>query len=235
MWAQPRALDDLRPTSLAARHTELFRALGIADEAIACLPHALRAADWSQPPAANWRPVIGALGRFDPNKGFDVLIEAAGRLKAQGRNFRLVIAGADASGSVEALRKAGQEEGLTPEDFALPGWSEDPAGFLGSLDIFCLPSRRETFGFALLEAMAASRPVVASRLPDLADAFEDGREGRFFTCEDAGDLAQALDPAAWRRRASAPASPPTPTRGPRRSTMRRSGRSMSRRLRALRA
>ena len=191
-WAPERDIKTLDASTLAGRYGGLLRAAGISDRATATLPHALRAADWGQTQPHNPKPLIGALGRFDRNKGFDLLLAAARVLKDRGRAFSLVIAGADSHGSVAELAAVRDSLGLT-DDVSLPGWMSSPAAYLGSLDIFCMSSRRETFGLALLEAMAAGRPVVASRLADLADAFVDGREGLFFESENPTALANALD------------------------------------------
>ncbi len=194
-WAPERALKDLGATTLAGRYSGLLRAAGVSDAATASLPHALNADEWRRPapPSDDAVLTVGALGRFDKNKGFDVLLEAAKILKGRARPVRFAIAGADSDGSVATMAARRDAMGLTELDVMLPGWARSPADFLGSLDIFCLPSRKETFGLALLEAMAAGRPVVASALADLEDSFVHGREGLFFPSEDAVALADALD------------------------------------------
>ena len=193
-WAPERALRDLGPTTLAGRYSGLLRAAGVSDSATVTLPHALKADDWRRPaPPGDGVLTVGALGRFDKNKGFDVLLEAAKILKGRARPVRFAVAGADSDGSVATMAARRDAMGLTERDVILPGWARSPADFLGSLDVFCLPSRKETFGLALLEAMAAGRPVVASALADLEDSFVDGREGLFFPSEDPVALADALD------------------------------------------
>ncbi len=114
-------------------------------------------------PVQREAPVVGGLGRLTQQKGFDVLIEATSRLVAQGRRLEVVIGG---SGR-EAARLREQARGL-PVRFV--GFHSDPAAFLASVDIFCLPSRREALPLALLEAMSAGRPCVASDVGDIRAA-----------------------------------------------------------------
>jgi glycosyltransferase involved in cell wall biosynthesis len=171
-----------------------LRNAGLPDRSIALLPHGLRVADWPIAPSARHGiPLVGALGRIHPNKGFDVLLHAVRQLKDRGRAIRVVIAGADEAGSVASLAAQRDALRLGEAEVALPGWIDKPSEFLALLDVFCLPSRKETFGLALLEAMAAGRPVVASALPDLNGAFENGSEGCFAGPGDAGSLAGALN------------------------------------------
>jgi len=106
-------------------------------------------------------PAFGALGRLVPEKGFDVLIRAFGRLGRENRDARLAIGGAGPARP--ALEQLAHAEGLSDRmEFA--GFVRDVPAFLAGINVFVLPSRWEAFGIALLEAMAAGLPCIASRV-----------------------------------------------------------------------
>jgi glycosyltransferase involved in cell wall biosynthesis len=63
---------------------------------------------------------------------------------------------------------------------------------LAAADIFVLPSRSEAFPNAVLEAMAASLPVVASGVGGIRELIEDGRTGLLVAAGDSGALAERL-------------------------------------------
>lgn len=105
------------------------------------------------------RPVIGALGRFEKKKGFDVFLHALGILRDKGIAFQAVLGG---TGEEETeLKKLAARLGL--EDvLSFSGWVSDARAFLKTIDIFCLSSRHEPFGIVLLEAMASKLPIIAT-------------------------------------------------------------------------
>jgi glycosyltransferase involved in cell wall biosynthesis len=106
-------------------------------------------------------PAFGALGRLVPEKGFDVLIRAFGRLAREDRHVRLTIGGAGpARPALEQLMRA---EGLSGR-LQFAGFVHNVPAFLAGVNVFVLPSRWEAFGIALLEAMAAGLPCIASRV-----------------------------------------------------------------------
>jgi glycosyltransferase involved in cell wall biosynthesis len=102
--------------------------------------------------------VIGNAGRLTVQKGQHLLLEIAHMLRKRGINFRMNIAGA---GELEtALRNLIVEYGL--QDYVtLSGFVSDIPGFMKSIDVFVLTSKWEGFGYVLVEAMAAGKPVVA--------------------------------------------------------------------------
>ncbi len=124
-----------------------------------------------------------------PDKDFLTLFRAVKLLAAQRGDFRLVLVGRGTDGPelASAIRQAGLEQRVT----AL-GPRQDVAEILAAADVFVLSSKRETFGLAPLEAMAAGVPVVASDLPALDDLFTDQREGLKVPPGDAQALARAL-------------------------------------------
>ena len=134
-------------------------------------------------------PRIGSIGRMHRNKGYDVLLEAAARLKARGLDFRLTLAG---DGPELAALKT-QAAGLGLADIvAFPGWLDFPVEVLKTLDLFVLSSRVEPFGLVLIEAMAFGTPVVATDIDGPRDILAGGRLGRLVPKNDPDALADAI-------------------------------------------
>lgn len=169
------------------------RRLGVAPDRIAVWP--LFAADMSAPQATPWQPGmplrIGSLGRLHPAKGYDVLIAALGRLRADGFTapvpIEIEIAGDG------ALREAlmAQASALGVSDLRLIGFSK-PKPFLASLHLYVQPSRREGLCIAAHEAMQARLPVLASAVGELAHTIIDRVTGRLVPPLDPTALASAL-------------------------------------------
>jgi len=115
------------------------------------------------------RPVVLAAGRLAPQKGLDVLIDAAARWRDRDPRPVTVIAG---DGPLaEALRA--RAAGLADGDVRLLGHRSDVPALLAAADVVVVPSRWEARALIVQEAMRAGRPVVASRvggIPDLTGA-----------------------------------------------------------------
>lgn len=150
------------------------------------------------PDLAGVGPLVGTLARLVPQKGLDVLLEAFALVPPPAR---LVIAGDGPLRGTLAARAA-------LPDLAgrvhLLGRRGDAAAVLAALDLFVLPSRWEGFGLALLEAMAAGRAIVASRVSAIPEVVVEGETGLLVPPDDPASLARAIrhlldDPA--RRRA----------------------------------
>jgi len=105
--------------------------------------------------------VIGVLSRLVEEKGIQYLFEAVKVLKDEGFAVEVKVGGV---GDYESkLNKQVKSLGLV-NDVQFLGWMEegDKEQFFESLDIYCLPSLRESFGISLIEAMLASKPPVVS-------------------------------------------------------------------------
>lgn len=139
------------------------------------------------------RPLVFALGRLVPYKGFDVLVEAAAKLSP---DAVMVIGGGGPQ--AEALAARIDALGLA-ERVLLPGRIPDAelAAWLAACDVFCLPSvsRAEMFGIVQLEAMAFGKPVVATDIPGSGVPWVNrhGETGLVVPPGDAEALAAALN------------------------------------------
>jgi glycosyltransferase involved in cell wall biosynthesis len=129
--------------------------------------------------------LVGSIGRFEHQKGFDVLIRALARLE----DVSLVLVG-DGS-ERRRLRELAAEVGVE-ERIVWKEWTDDPRSDLQAFDVFVLPSRFEGFPLALLEALLTRAAVVASDVGSVAEAVRDGETGLLVPAEDPGALADAI-------------------------------------------
>jgi glycosyltransferase involved in cell wall biosynthesis len=106
---------------------------------------------------AHW--VIGTIGRADPVKGQEILLAAAAPLLREDPTARLVIIG-DGPERPRLLTQA-REQGAAAR-VLLPGAAPDARRLTAGFDVFALSSHLEGIPLAMLEAMAAARPVVAT-------------------------------------------------------------------------
>lgn len=134
--------------------------------------------------------LVGALGRFDRQKGLDVFLRALAELKdvSDLPNWHGVLAG---YGPEEARLRALRKELGLDADLTMAGYREAER-FLSALDLCVVPSRWEGFGLVAVEAMACGVPVIASRVDSIPELIEDGRDGTLVPPDDPAALAQAL-------------------------------------------
>jgi glycosyltransferase involved in cell wall biosynthesis len=130
--------------------------------------------------------LIGTVGRLTPVKGIPYLLQAARILLRQGANVKLLVVG-DGSIRLDLMTQT-RDLGIS-ENVVFLGHREDTDELLQALDIFVLPSLSEGIPMALLEAMAASRAVVASRVGGIPEIVEDGFEGFLVEPMDVNSLA----------------------------------------------
>jgi glycosyltransferase involved in cell wall biosynthesis len=133
----------------------------------------------------NGAPIVLALGRLHPNKGFDVLVRALPALPS----VHAVIAG-EGPERASLLRLAGRE-GVT-DRLHLPGWRSDTAALLAVADLLVCPSRHEPLGNVVIEAWSARRPVVAAAADGPRELITPGSDGTLVPPEDPKALAGAI-------------------------------------------
>jgi len=134
-------------------------------------------------------PVVGTVARLAPQKGLNYLVQAAGLLPPPRRPFFVVVGDGPLRAELERLVAA---TGVT-QNFLFTGRRDDLPALLNAFDLFVLPSLYEGLGLALLEAMAAARPVVATAVGGIPEVVVDGETGILVPPRDAGALAAAID------------------------------------------
>ncbi len=100
------------------------------------------------------------VGRLHPQKGQDLLIDAIARVRRDVPRLGLFLVGE--GGSRAALERRARDRGIGAE-VRFERAQRDVSVYYRAADMFAFPSRYEAFGIALLEAMAAGLPIVASR------------------------------------------------------------------------
>lgn len=106
--------------------------------------------------------VIGALGRLDPNKRIDLMIEAA--LPLLGERCKILVIG---RGEDQARIEAAVARLGAGDHVIFGGFQSDTAAMMASFDLYVAASVQETFGLSVLEAMAAGLPVLYTVCPAL--------------------------------------------------------------------
>ena len=129
--------------------------------------------------------VVGSVGRLDLMKAHDILLRAIAKVEG----VRLVILGEGEQRP--ALEKLAVDMGVS-DRIDLLGWVDDPRAYLHEFDVIALPSRSEGFPLAIVEAMLAARPVVATRVGSVSEAVTDGETGILIDKDDIDGLATAL-------------------------------------------
>jgi glycosyltransferase involved in cell wall biosynthesis len=134
-------------------------------------------------------PVVGMVAVLEERKGHRYLLEAAAEVKRRGHRIRYLIAGDG------PLRRQLEELVRTlnlQDEVRLCGFVADTPAFLSQIDIFILPSLYEGLGVAVLEAMAAGKPVIASAVGGLPELVVDAVTGILVAPKDVAGFAGAI-------------------------------------------
>ena len=136
--------------------------------------------------------LITAVGHAIPVKGWDIAIEAFVDVFKKYKQTRMLLVGAATSSDYfKKLTTLIRQYNL--ENYVkFTGRREDVPGILKSSDIFILPSRSEGLPSALIEAMAAGLPCVASRVGGIPEVIEHGSNGFLFERENAEELSKYI-------------------------------------------
>ncbi|MBI2104343.1 MAG: glycosyltransferase family 4 protein [Candidatus Omnitrophica bacterium] len=195
----------------------LRTAFRVPDSRIRLIPNGVDPAHFAETPDAavvaqyrerhqlpDGQPVIGTVGRLASGgiKGLDLLLGAAHALRQEQPNLHILIVGEGPRRPL--LERLVRDLGLAAH-VRFAGAAADVRVPLAVMQVFAFPVRwQEGFGLALIEAMAAGKPIVATRAGAVPDIVEDGRSGLLVSPEDPASLAQGIarllrDPAAASR------------------------------------
>ncbi|NOX60102.1 MAG: glycosyltransferase, partial [Planctomycetes bacterium] len=145
------------------------------------------------------------VGRMDPIKGLDVLVEAVELVRQKHRVKLLLVGDGPLRASVESQVA---RRGLDDVVFFL-GLRDDVSRLIRSADLFVFPSRTEGMPNAILEAMAGRLPIIATDVAGCHDLVTDGETGRLVEVDNpaalAGAIASAIEKPEAPRKMSATA------------------------------
>jgi glycosyltransferase involved in cell wall biosynthesis len=175
-----------------------LRQTGVAVERIAVIPNGVDLARFEgSTDVARLRTEIGcgqadrivlAVGRLSPEKGFDVLLTAFIYLRTRLSDVHLVIVG---DGPDAALLRGFVAQGVDRIHFL--GHRSDTASLYAGADLVVVPSRQEGQGIVPLEAMAAGRTVVASRVGGLVETIVEDETGLLIPPDNAPALCGTME------------------------------------------
>jgi glycosyltransferase involved in cell wall biosynthesis len=147
------------------------------------------------------QPVVGTVMRLEAVKGPDTFVQAASRIAREMPSVRFVIVG---DGSMRLRLESDAAKLGLGNRVQFMGERHDVADILPSFSVFLLPSLIEGMSMALLEAMAAGRPAVATRVGGNLDLVRHGETGLLVSPQDPEEMAHAvlrfLREPAWAQR-----------------------------------
>jgi glycosyltransferase involved in cell wall biosynthesis len=180
--------------SLAQEFRRVNRGIAVqvvhnAVDSAACRNKALQS---KRPPGLEDRRYIISVGKFEHKKAHDVLIESFERVAAIHPDLCLAIIGA----SGPAFGACQARAAISPSRDRMLIYRDVPHGStlaaIAHATLLVLPSRREPFGVAILEAAALVTPVIASRIGGIPEIVQDGYSGILVSPNDVDALSDAL-------------------------------------------
>ena len=133
--------------------------------------------------------IVGVVARLEPEKGHPTLLEAWPRVLRSVQDAYLLIVG---EGSRRDALEAQARHLRIAHRVVFTGRRDDVPAVTAALDVAVLPSYREAQGLSILEAMALSRPVVASDVGGIPEMITDGVTGLLVPPHDANALAAGV-------------------------------------------
>jgi len=133
--------------------------------------------------------VVGMVARLDLQKGFEYLLRAASELRSAFPGLKVVIVGEgpDRNEIEGMIHRLGLQSNVI-----LAGQRSEMPDIYAAMDVFVLPSLNEGLPMTILEAMAASRPVIATRVGAIPKVIQDGETGLLVDPGDMNGLRDAL-------------------------------------------
>ena len=135
-------------------------------------------------------PVIGTVGRFFPQKGQKYLLEAVAKVR---NNFPHIAVFVIGDGSLKEELQDHTKNLNIEQNIIFTGVRRDIPALLAAMDIFIFPSLWEGFGNALVEAMAAGKPIIATDIPSVREILDSGKSGIVVPPANSEAIAQSLE------------------------------------------
>ena len=139
----------------------------------------------------NGTKLVGMIANLRESKGYEYFVQAASKVAAVNPHVRFVAVGEMDKTVGERLQSLVREMSLG-DRFVFTGFRRDVPAILDDLDIFVLSSVSEGFSLATVEAMAAFKPVIATRSGGPQEIIDDGRNGVLVPPADANALAREI-------------------------------------------
>ena len=127
----------------------------------------------------NGEKILLYVGRVEPIKGLDLLVETAAQMDSED-GVRMIVVGADVNGDreMDRVRQLAREKDLEDKiDFVGQVDHDDLPLYYNAADVCVVTSYYESFGLVALESMACGTPVVATRVGGLSTIIHHGRTG----------------------------------------------------------
>lgn len=131
--------------------------------------------------------LLGTVARLEQPKGLDILLRAFRAVAEQAPNTRLCIVGDGSQG--DYLKALAAELGIA---VVFTPWTSSYLDQMAAFDVFVLPSLFESFPFAIVEAMMAAKPVVATDVGGVSEAVSQGVTGLLVKPGDSDKMAESI-------------------------------------------
>ena len=168
----------------------ITREIGVDPAAVITLHNGIPVEGAAQPARAGEGPAVFiTVGRLAAIKNHDLMLRAFHRALDSGARARLVVVGDGPERG--AIERYVRDQGLG-DRVELLGFRSDVGELLGGADVFVLTSRYEGISVALLEAMRAGLPVIATNVGGIPETVRDGQTGLLAGPEDVEGIARAM-------------------------------------------
>ncbi len=134
-------------------------------------------------------PTVMAAGRLSYQKHPEMLVDASAILLREFPKLRFVWIG---DGELRTQVEERMQEHRVREQWIVTGWLKNPYPLIRRASVFATPSRYESFGYVVLEAMILGVPVVATKVTGLRDLVLDGDTGYLVDSGDVHGLAERI-------------------------------------------
>ena len=136
---------------------------------------------------------VGTVGELAPVKRHEDFVRVAQKICAERDDVEFIIAGEDKSRDEENRSRLAQliADAHLEDRVHLVGWTEDIANLLATFDLFVSTSESESFGMAIVEALASGLPVVATETDGAREVIEPDVTGRLVPVDDVDAIARS--------------------------------------------